>query len=672
MSAATKPSVSPVAPPMPQPVLAVGVTGHSRSHPSFPTDAKALSKALENLLGLIERVGAQTTIHGLDQAGVRFRLVTLLTSGTDQIAAEMALGRQWELSAPLPFGCDLNAAIAAAPGTADDATAILSGNPPKDAATAERAKTIYDLMDRADVFEMAERDTEIEEAFLNALDHPDRLTRHAPFLHYTSQRAQLAGQILLEQCDILIAVWDGESTIAQGGTGHTAKVALEAGIPVLWMDPNDPEKVRLIRLPEELEASSDPLEPDQMETAIVSAVKSAIGLGQPPHGGRSAGLGAVSQKAWRGASSVTSHAFRRVETLFGESGWARKFRSIRQHYESPDNVADGGHAALLGAIGSLGKDGQSLRTAVEVKALPAFAWTDAIASQMADRYRSGMVINFTLGALAIISGVLYLPLVDTSQKWMFASIELGLLLAIVVNTVAGQKLRLHGRWLETRRVAEYGRHAPLLYVFGVARPLGRWPAALRSLWPEWYARMVVRNMGLVPTRVDSAYLRTAAQTLRDHFVDPQVGYHLTKSDRLHRAHHTIERVAERLFALAILVVTTFLTLAALAALGVLDADRVTGFAKWFTVIAIALPTISGALAAIGFFGDFDRFADISQGTAERLGALRERIDAFLRLPDQALSYEQFANLARGADAIVFEEIQAWQSVFSGKRITVPA
>ncbi|MEM7701943.1 MAG: hypothetical protein AAF251_08420 [Pseudomonadota bacterium] len=672
MSAAKKTGVPPNAPPMPQPVLAVGITGHSHKHPSFPTDPSALFSALESLFGLIERVGARTTVHGLSDAKVRFRLVTLLTSGIDQMAAEAALERQWGLSAPVPFGRNLNTAIAAAPRTVTDAKAILAGQPPKDAGTSKRAKPIHDLMQRANVFEMAEQDAEIQRAFLDTLDHPDQTARQVSFLHFTSQRAQLAGQILLEQSDILIAVWDGQSTIAQGGTGHTAKMALEAGIPVIWIDPENPGNARLMQLPEQLSACADPLDQQQLESAVSSAVQGAIGLGEPSDGGRNAGLEAVSQKAWRGASSISSHAFRRVETLFGESGWARKFRSIRQRYESPDNVADGHLAPLLSVIGSLGEDGLGLRAAVETKALPTFAWTDAIASQMADRYRSGMVINFTLGALAIISGVLYLPLVETSQKWMFASIELGLLLAIVLNTVAGQKLRLHGRWLETRRVAEYCRHAPLLYVFGVARPLGRWPVALRSHWPEWYARMVVRNMGLVSTRVDSVYLRTAAQILRDHFVDTQLKYHQSKSERLHRAHHTIERVAERLFALAIIIVTTYLTLSALAALGVLDSARVTGFAKWFTVIAIALPTVSGALAAIGFFGDFDRFADISQATSERLAALRERIDAFLCLPDDALGYEQFANLARGADAIVFEEIQAWQSVFSGKRITVPA
>ena len=327
---------------------------------------------------------------------------------------------------------------------------------------------------------------------------------------------------------------------------------------------------------------------------------------------------------------------------------------------------------MLEAIDKLDKTRKSLREEVETKALPAFAWSDGIATSTADRYRSGMVVNFILGPLAIISGVLYLPLVETSQKWIFAAIELTLLLIIVANTAAGQKLRLHDRWLETRRVAEYLRHTSMLYVFGVARPSGSWPAALRSPWPEWYARMTVRDLGLPDARVDSLYLRAAAEALRDHFVVPQRDYHTAKSARLHRAHHAIERVAEGFFALAILIVTTYVALAGGVALGFIDPQVTKGLAKWFTVIAIALPTISGALTAIGFFGDFDHFADVSQVSAQRLEALSQRIGVLLDRPDEALTYDQFADLARKADAIAFDEIQAWQAVFSGKRITVPA
>jgi hypothetical protein len=141
---------------------------------------------------------------------------------------------------------------------------------------------------------------------------------------------------------------------------------------------------------------------------------------------------------------------------------------------------------------------------------------------------------------------------------------------------------------------------------------------------------------------------------------------------LHRAHRAIERLAERLFGLAILVVAIYFALSAAEGLGYIEGGLVKTLAKWFTAIAIALPTTGGAFAAIGYLGDFDRFAGISHGTASRLGALKQRIEVFLSLPDQNKSYGRLADLARSANAIAFEEIQVWQAVFSGKRTTVPA
>lgn len=672
MNAPAKTGVSPLAPPVPQPIVAVGVTGHRSGHASYPADDGALRAAINALMERIERAVETTPVYKLVEARSRFRLVSLLADGADQLGAEAALERDWEVIAPLPFGAALNTALASVPLSAADARALLAGDAPADPGAARRAARTRALTEAAQTFEIAERDAVIVPLFLQSLETPGDRQLHTDLQHETARRAKIAGQILIEQCDVLIAVWDGQSTINVGGTGHTARRALEAGVPVLWIDPQDPSRLRMVRLPEALETGTLALIDGAIDEAVRALVNTIIGVIEPPTHGSQAGLGALSQAAWRDTSSPFSHAFRRVEALFGEATLAGKFGSLHQRYERPDEVANGVHAALLGAIGRLGENGAGLRREVERRVLPAFVWADGIATSMADRYRSGMVTNFTLGPLAIISGVLYLPLVETSQKWIFAAIELTLLFVIVGNTVMGQKLRLHDRWLETRRVAEYLRHASVLYVFGVARPAGQWPAALRSPWPEWYARMKVRDLGLPQARVDAAYLRSATQTLRDHFVEPQRVYHASKSARLHRAHHAVERVAEGFFALAILIVATFVALSGAVAIGLLDPEVTKGLAKWFTVVAIALPTISGALTAIGFFGDFDHFADVSQVSAQGLDALSQRIEAFLDRPDDALTYDQFADLARKADEIAFDEIQAWQSVFSGKRITVPA
>jgi hypothetical protein len=262
--------------------------------------------------------------------------------------------------------------------------------------------------------------------------------------------------------------------------------------------------------------------------------------------------------------------------------------------------------------------------------------------------------------------------VDVSQKWIFAAFELLLLLAIIVNTATGRRLRLHGRWFETRRAAEYLRHSPMLAVMGVARPLGAWPQGTKSWWPEWYVRQSLRGVGLPDARVDKRYLRAAMTALLDFHVNPQRHYHRQKSQRLTRVHHGIDRFSEGLFIGAVFFVTLYLALATAAYLGFFDALWLAKSAKWFTVLAVALPTFGGALAGIRYFGDFERFAEISEVTSGKLDAIATRIETILAAPDNAMTYDHAANIVHAADEVVFAEIQNWQAVFSGKIIAVPA
>ena len=350
---------SPAAPPVPQPLVSVGVTGHRSIHPSFPPDTGNLEAAIAGLLAQIERAAKDTAVYNLKDPKPRFRMVSLLADGVDQIAAEIALDRDWALQAPLPFGVDLNTALASSPINAQDARAILDGGAPTDPETTKRAERTRAITRAAQVFEIRERDAMIEKVFLSTLEAPEVAAHASDLQHETAQRARIAGQILIEQCDVLIAVWDGTSTINVGGTGHTALRALEAGVPVFWIDPTDPSLIRLVRLPEALEIGTRSLSESECEDAVRSVITSIIGLGPPPEGGSQAGLTALSQTAWRDTSSRFSHAYRRVETLFGEKSWSRRFRSLRQRYERPDAIADGEHAPMLQAIDQLDKTSEA-------------------------------------------------------------------------------------------------------------------------------------------------------------------------------------------------------------------------------------------------------------------------------------------------------------------------
>ncbi len=661
------------APPLPCPRFVVGVTGHRSSHPSFPADASELDRVIAALFERIDRQVARCRMPEQGLEPERTRLVTLLADGTDHHAALAALARGWELVSPLPFGQRLNAAINAKPPSPADARAILSAERPADPATAARVEAIDGLTGQARLFELADEDERIGRSLLAALDRPDDPDVLSRFIVETSRRAALAGRILIEQADIVIAVWDGGSTAQIGGTGHTARLALEAGSPVLWIDPSRPAEWEILLTPEALASAGEGRHGGSRENdALEQIVEQAIGLAQPHVPGRYSGTRALAPGAWTTRSSFASHAFRRVEALFGDTGWRRRLRSLRQTYEDPGEIEQGSGKPILDLIAALPEGDPQLRSRIGNAVLRRFAWSDGISAHLSDRYRSGMVVNFLLGAAAIIVGTLYLPLVEPDQKWIFAGIELLLLLAIIINTVAGQRARLHDRWFQTRRAAEYLRHSPFLLALGVMRPAGAWPSGVKSWWPEWYARHALREVGLPVARVEKTYLRSALLALRDQHIAPQSAYHRAKAARLHRVDHGIDRLAEALFVLAVTFVTIYLALFAGSQMGWIDDETVGKSSKWFTVAAVAFPTLGGALAAIRYFGDFDRFAEISQIAHARLDAVAARIDLLLGAPAERFSYRQVADLAHATDEIVVGEIQNWQAVFSGKKTTIPA
>lgn len=43
------------------------------------------------------------------------------------------------------------------------------------------------------------------------------------------------GQYLLDHCDVILAVWDGQGAQGRGGTGHIVGLARETGRPVAWV-----------------------------------------------------------------------------------------------------------------------------------------------------------------------------------------------------------------------------------------------------------------------------------------------------------------------------------------------------------------------------------------------------------------------------------------------------
>lgn len=642
---------------MPGVHLCLGVTGHRLSNAAYAANETGIAAAFA---GLCDSVDRATRRMGDGAASVR--LHSLLALGADMMVIDQALVRGWDVVAPLPFGIDLNIAINCRATTRDDALAVMAGTISGDSDLDARTAMMRGAAARVKLFELAEQDALVADLFMAMLDAPDDAAA-AAYRLIASNRSASAGRVMIEQSDLLIAIWDGQSSGDIGGTRHTMATALEQQASVIWIDAGDPATIRHLRGPDALELGGPIVDAAALDAIMFDALC-------PPDDDQHRQAITFHTERWHKRSARRFHGYRRIEALFG-GGERGRFSHLRATYESPEGIAGGSGAQLLvDARAVPGSDAAYIdRLAQHI--LGRFAWADGLSTYLSDAYRSGMVANFLLSTMAIIVGVTYLPFGDINLKWPFAATELTLLMIIVAITVVGRKHRWHGRWFETRRVAEYLRHAPVLLLLGVARSNGRWPRGSGTRWPEIYARQTLCDLGLPQVVVTQAYLRAALDTLLLRHVRTQRDYHRVKAARLTRVHHGLDRLAELLFVLAIASVTTFLILLGAGTAGWIAPDIPHDLSKLFTFFGVVLPALGGAFASIRYFGDFERFAAISEVTAEKLDGLSGRIEPLLADAALQLHYSQVAGLAHIMDDIVISEIESWQSVFAGKNIAVP-
>jgi hypothetical protein len=638
--------------------ICIGVTGHRATNGAFAENEPRIRDAVAAVFDAVD-----AAVASLNGAMDRPRLHSLLASGADALAVKQARARCWEIRAPLPFGRDLNVAINAHPETVEDAQALMTGGQARQEAVAGQAAQLRQITAEARLFELADQDEQVAKLFLDRLRTPGDPRARAHYAALASERAAVAGRVMIEQSDLLIAIWDGVSPGSVGGTRHTIAAALDHGLAVVWIDARAPVRTVVLQGPESLDHPPAAAAPDEVDRLIERLI-------DPADAEETARAIRFHTEQWHTRSSRRFHAYRRIEALFG-TGTPSRLGSLRQRYERPGEIARGSGANLIARARALPGVDQDFVAALESRILGRFAWADGLSTYLSDAYRGGMVTNFLLSAFAIVVGIAYLPFASVDLKWPFALAELLLLLGIVVITTVGRRRRWHGRWFETRRVAEYLRHAPMLLMMGVSRAGSRWPRGLSTAWPERYARNVQREIGLPELVVTPAYLRTALGSLLGQYVAVQRDYHRAKAMRLAAVHHNLDRISEILFLLAIVSVASYLLLVAATAIGAAPASLVDGLSKPFTFLGVLMPAIGGAFAGIRYFGDFERFSAISEVTAERLEGISARIATILAGDSEAICYMKAASLAHAMDDVVVAEIEAWQSVFAAKNIAVP-
>jgi hypothetical protein len=653
-------------PTRPRLVLRVGIVGHRWNRLGLPVEQRAGVGPLEATLGderallascdhVLRRIAS--TVNAVAEQGVgyqdrtaRLALVSGLAEGADRIAAHAALAQGYELWAVLPFDpaaylADFDEAwrppMWSRPGAQNEFGALLS-----------RASDSI-------VMDGSPGDPEAYVAL---------------------------GRTVLHHSDLIIGIWNREAAAGAGGTDHLLRAARQSEIPIIRVDPADPERAWL----------EDPREPDDGVSAELSLLDRRIRalIEAPPgpdlredffqetfvrgHLGKAYGvmstlvrdLGPVGRRLTPTAFGWLQVLARIVRPTWREH-WVPATRARWEDEWSTDSPVDADLRARL----------------IESLATP-YAWADNLATFYANRYRSAFTLVFSLAWVAAAVGVIGF-VAHVRENHLISNLTASLEVA-VVGTITGlawwgRRQQYHEKWIDYRTLAERLRHLTVLWPTGASVPFGRMaehvpvseaeaedapvrgPDDPRVTWVGWFYRATVRELGFATGEFNPVHVESCRRLLVNHEIGDQLAFHTKAMGRLERIHRNIEGRAKFLFKLALLVAVLHVVL--FEPIGPLigfhpSLTALLWIAAGLTLLSVFLPARAAALNGWAGHADFYGAALRSAQIATRLRELERVIQTVSPLDSGTIG-----EFAVEATRVMESELLAWQTVSRSKPLT---
>ncbi len=593
--------------------LTVGVTGH-REHKLEGADIAAVTATITRTLGQLQQALSAVGKHhhaAFTNETVQLRMVSALADGADTIVAKAALAAGWRVDACLPFPREQYANDFTNSAHHDDFVALLE----KVTAT----------------FELPGNHSEATAAY------------------------EAVGRLVLEQCDVLLALWDGDPNRGRGGTSRVVADAVARHIPVIHVHTHVDEPVQLLWTglsDAEIEQPSVEIVPRAPADTAIAQVVAALTV-PPEHKVDTRMLMQFYRE--RAATSTPALPYPLLLAATGVRPLSRRdFKPMQADASSADL------RALLAL--STGRGGDH---AFAEKLTTRYGVADTAAGYFAQIFRSGFVANFTLAAIAVIlalSGLLF-----PAMKLPIISGELICVILILINTHAGKRFGWHERWMDNRHLAEQLRALALTSVLGDlglrshASHSGRDAAAIPG-WVGWLARATARETGLPNVHADDATL-TRVRDMALHLINEQMAYQHTNAARMHKLEHRLHQSGEILFGGTIVACVAWI-IAKLTGMPMGVVGNV-GMTEIVTFITAVLPALGASIYGIRMQGDFAGVAFRSQVTVSRLERLKRAMH------DDPIDYARLTARLRNLADIMLTDVSSWRTTYQARPLALP-
>jgi hypothetical protein len=232
----------------------------------------------------------------------------------------------------------------------------------------------------------------------------------------------------------------------------------------------------------------------------------------------------------------------------------------------------------------------------------------------------------------------------------------------------------HGKWIEYRALAEMLRDSRFLAYLAEYGRIQRADVfeTAAAAWFLWYSRATARELGLPHSVWDGTYQYALLTAVDRHVITDQLDYHRPNAHTLSRMNRWLQGSTNGCF---------------IATSGVLILyffgwpwsyyvggwphelfDRFPhGIIHLVTFLAAFLPAFGAALAGIRETGDFHGFAHRSARTVTAL----ENLGSDLARAKREVSLEDTSDILVRTAQVLTEDLAAWQSLYSAKRLNLP-
>jgi hypothetical protein len=639
------PIATSASPPKARLTFRVGVVGHrpNRLHrANVDILTERIYKALKSVRDAVKDFSNNN--HDFFAHGApRLRALSSLAEGTDRYFAKAALELDYELCCPLPFPREEFENDFKPPKSKErhGANSVMDFRSILDEAGKKLIK--LELESESGVDSLVDS----KWILLETIEKSSPVVFELDGIRGEDEKAYAAAsQVILNQSDLLIVVWDGGTESKPAGTYETLGKALAFHVPVLWIDARDPHPWQMLKVKSDIPScTSQPCVSGPNEapdfTAIVDRI---LRPPQPP---------ANDEDDKRKPDLRTEYFEERKPHRNLWFFWKLFRYLVSFHFQvqavqvpDPEKVA--------------GMSNKRLNSHYE--------WADTLADHYADKYRSSFVLCYLFGTLAVMLALLPL-LVGSDSKHPFlleiicSGGEFVAVSSILGLVRWGNRRQWHDRWMAYRLMAELVRQLRFLIPLGGGRPFPRLAPHLSQYgnpsesWMYWHSRSIDREIGLPNERVTPEYLKVCLGYVSQ-VVNGQIVFHRAAARRSERIDRRLHWLGLGLFGL------TFVPILA-------------HFVRsWPTdpnlriFFAALLPAIGAGVAAIKNQGEFARISKRSRAMAERLEQMNKDLE-LSRESATALHSSHVAKYALDVAQLMVGEVLDWRVIFVDRPLTPP-